>query len=257
MQFHGRTNDTPLPAAGFVHFLFDLLRHGYVGYQHFGGDAVFLPLRDSMLEQLAHMRDPLPVREYLDRLLVHAFRGVIYDNHFQIHDVTMRARDYRLHMSRDFVLRRDRAGGFVTEIDGEAHRVLGTTLRDGAPVDGILPTLTPEGELAWAFGRLAAAGDRQAWEIVALLECARTGERGSITVSLAQFASYSPATYPLLETREVDGVTVLVNRTMSTTRSWQSVRDEFLQSGIALRGEPVLVLDLRGHRGGGDFWASG
>ena len=242
-----------------LYFLFDLLRYGYVGYQHFGGDAVFLPLRDSMMEQLAHMRDPLPFREYIDRLLVPAFRGVIYDNHFQIHNVTMRARDHHLHMSRDFVLRRDRAGGFVTEIDGEAHRVLGTTLRDGAPVDGILPTLTPEGELAWMFGRLAAAGDRDAWEVVALLECARTGERGSITVGLAQVASYSPASHPLLETREVGGVTVLANRTM-TVRNWHDARMEFAHSGAALRDKPVLVLDLRGHHGGGDFsreWISG
>ena len=240
-------------------FLFDLLRYGYVGYQHFGGDAVFLPLRDSMLESLALMRDPLPVREYLDRLLVPAFRGVIYDNHFQIHNVTMRARDYRLHMSRDFVLRRDRAGGFVTEIDGAARRVLGTTLRDGTPVDGILPTLTREGELAWMFGLLAADGDRQAWEIVALLECARTGERSSLVASLAHVGNYNPTSNPVLETREVGGVPILVNRTMSV-RSWHNARMEFAQSGIALRDKPVLVLDLRGHSGGGDFaneWISG
>jgi len=244
-----------------IYFLFDLLRHAYAGYQYFGGDAVFLPLRDSMLEQLAGMSDPLQVSAYLQQILAPGFRAAIGDNHFQIHDITFSPPNYVPHIGVDFVLRRSDYG-FVTEIDGAAHRVLETALRCGTPVDGVLPTLTAEGEFAFAFGRLASAVDRDAVEMTVLFECVATGATHSRSVNLTQFANYRAATHPVLATREVGGITVVENRGFSHAHfNHVQLRNNFAQAGREARDLPVLVLDIRRHRGGysgpGQTWIRG
>ena len=233
-----------------IHFLFDLMRYGYAAYQYFGGDAVFLPLRDSMLECLAEMSEPLRVADYLSHLLAPALRSAISDNHFQIHDITIGALAYVAFMSEEHVVRRD-GGAFSLRIDGATYRVLETTLANGARVDGIMPTITRDGEFAFAFGHVAAASDRGAWELVALLEDERTGERHSRVVGLSQLGSYATTSQARLSpARDVGGVTVVASRNLQSGRSFADTRREFFDAGMERRDEPVLIMDLRGNRGG-------
>jgi len=248
-----------------VCFLFDLLRYGYVAYQYFGGDEVFLPLRDSMLEQLADRSEPLQVSAFLHQILAPAFRGAIADNHFQIHNITFGATSYIARMNNDFVIRRS-GDGFATEIDGASYRILETALRCGTPVDAILPTLTEEGEFAFAFGRLTAANDPDAWEIAVLLECAETGEARSRAVSLAQLSGYHPPGGLSRDwrptVREAGGATIMANRSFSLPDiDTTSAQQELFRLGRELSDRPVLILDLRGHAGGviglGAAWLNG
>jgi len=254
-----------------INFLFDLLRYGYGAYQYFGGDDVFLPLRDSMLERLAGMDDPMQVSSYLFDFLVPSLSGTIADNHFWIHTSGFAAPSYVALMSEDFVLRR--AGNdLVREFLGETYRLVETTLRDGTPVEGVLPTLTRDGEFAFAFGRFAPLADPLARDLIAIFECASTGIRHSQEVRLARPGDYAPqasepqanapASRVLLPTREVDGVTVMENRTMAVTVSaFGSAVREFFLAGRDIRENPLVVLDLRGHNGGftrlGEEWIRG
>ena len=246
-----------------IHFLLDLLRYGYGAYQYFGGDAVFLPLRDAMLARLAQMRNPLRVSDYLRQVLVPYLRTVIGDNHFQIHNVSLSARDYVAFMSDEFVLRR-RGDDFVTEIDGATYRVLETALGCGTPVDGIMPTLTAQGEFAHAFGHLAAACDRGAWEFAVALESSATGETHSRVVNLAQLGRYIPVGWPQHgmqppSAREADGVPVVTMRGLQSRGGIAA--GELSQMGRDHRDSPVVVLDIRGIGGGnpapGRSWIMG
>jgi len=235
-----------------IHFLFDLLRHAYVGYQYFGGDDVFLPLRDSMLERLGRMSDPLHPQVYLNQVLVPELQRAIRDNHFRIHNAVIGPPTYFPYMNADIILR-ETANGFVAELDGATYRLVETTLPDGTPVDAILPTLTADGELAWAFGRIVS-GEGQTTTIRALFENAETGEARSRLVSLRWVSSTAQASQALLETREENGVAIVANRSLSADwpdmRSFYDTLDEFYRSGYESRSIPALVLDLRSHRGG-------
>ena len=247
-----------------INFLFGLLRYGYGGYWYFGGNDIFIPVRDAMLEQLAGMNDPLQIYWYLNEIILPPLQGIIADNHFHIHNTIFRARRYMLYMNEEFILRRGETENlFATEIDGVIHRVLNATPLNAPSANahstnahsagGILPTLTPDGEFAWAFG-LITAGFRQSKEMRVLFENLKTGETHYRTVILPMITSPWQA-YSTLVTHEIDGITVLENRSLA--RYLYLVNDSpdeqlrmFYQSGYMLRGKPVLILDLRDNLGG-------
>ncbi|MCL2193653.1 MAG: S41 family peptidase [Treponema sp.] len=230
-----------------IQFLFDLLRNGYGGYQYFGGDSVFIPIRNALLEQLANMDNPLQVSSYINDLILPALQGVIADNHFWIHDVSFGAPAYVPYMSGEFILRKSE-GGFVTEIDGVMYSVLEVT-QNAQSVSGILPTLSPEGEFAWAFGLVTMEDQQDDIEISVVFENAATGETHSRMVNLPKIIAAPPRpSYPMVVTREMDGITILESRSFNV-RSGND-RIDFLQSGSALRDRPVLIIDLNGNSGG-------
>jgi len=230
-----------------IYFMFDLLRYGYAGYQYFGGDDVFLPLRKSMLEKLEGLPNPLRVSSYLTDILVPPLRDVIADNHFMVHDRRMEAPRYTLFMNEDFVIRNTR-NGFMTEVDNSAHKILEITARDGQPIEGILPTLTAQGEFAWTFGLMASVSDFNAREMTVSFEDAITGERHSRTVHLRRIDPLPRRTATLLSQRKIAGVTVL-EHTYGFSYA-PEVLAEFFYSGDSMRNKSLFVLDLQGHRGG-------
>ena len=227
-----------------INFLFDLLRYGYGAYQYFGGDNVFLPLRDSMLEQLAQMANPLGIDAYLNDLLLPSLRSVIADNHFWLEDRQIGVGS-QLFMNEGFVIRQIESD-FIVEIDGAAYKVL---------TDAILPTLTRDGEFVWAFGYveygLLPNFSRWGFQKDVQLENVETGISHIRTVNLYSVPNAENLAGSMFTVRERDCIAILENR-----RLWERDRDpslqEFVNTAATLRDEPVLILDLRGHSGGND-----
>ena len=259
IQIFGRI--TREEAVEDVQFLFDILRNGYSGYGYFGGDSAFLPARDSVLADLAGMGNLIQKDAFLN-LLARTLGSLVTDNHFILHNVVLGALKHVPYMNGDIIMRRTEAG-LVTEIDGRTYRVLGTELLDGAPVEAIMPTLTNDGEIAWAFGRLMGYPDR---EITVLLEDEQSGERLSRLVSLSRVESPWLGSDTLLSMRKEAGITVLENRRMLSD-GWENDGElyeaytEFYRSGLEMRDKPILILDIRSHGGGFPYlayqWISG
>ena len=73
---------TAKQAAEDVNLAFQLLEYAYGGYNYFGGDEVFIPIRDAILIELDSMDE---IRtEDLWKLLWDALSPVVVDNHFYI-----------------------------------------------------------------------------------------------------------------------------------------------------------------------------
>jgi len=237
-------------AAKDINFLFDLMKYGYAGYQHFGGDEVFLPIRNSMLERLEKMPGAITGGVLLQEFLVPGLRTAIADNHFQLHDVTLGASGFGARINEEFVLYQGQ-GGFTTTIKNVAYRLVGATLF-GQEVDGILPTLTREGEAAFVFGHVAdwgQLGHLGPARMTVHLEAVGSGEELSLDVRLGSMANFGRSDTVLYQ-YEAKGVPVVVNRTLSEPHLTNSATGRFRESGRSLRGSPVIVLDLRGHSGG-------
>ncbi|MCL2558797.1 MAG: S41 family peptidase, partial [Treponema sp.] len=116
--------------------------------------------------------------------------------------------------------------------------------------EGALPTLTRDGEPAYAFGVFSADDDWSARALSVALENVATGERVSRVVSLSIILSYMADSYPLYEERRENGVPIVVNRTLDGSLIDSVASSSFYRRGADLRDEPVVVLDLRSHRGG-------
>ena len=240
-----------------IDFLFDLLRHAYGGYLFFGGDDVFLPVRDAILERLAGMDNPLELSRF-PGILFDGLADVVADNHFQMLLFAIGLSPNRLHMNSEYILRRD-GNGFTTEISGTTYRVLEVTPIETAPDQrfpkntqppplpsgGIMPTLTSDGELAWAFARVTRLRRQAAVEITVLLENTVTGERHSRPVSLQMTRGFFSLDSPAFAIHEAEGITVLENRNLCCC-----LAEDFLRSACELRDRPILIMDLRGHTGG-------
>ena len=67
--------------------LFDLLKHWYGAYKYFGGNAVFMPLRDSLIESLADRNDIVTLDFSL--MVQDTLSQVIADNHFSFDGVAV------------------------------------------------------------------------------------------------------------------------------------------------------------------------
>ena len=238
-------------------FLFNLLRYSYSAYQYFGGDDVFLPLKESILEQISEMSAPLSVHSYITNLLVPLLRSVIADNHVAIDNHVIGIRS-QLYMNENFILRKDESG-FLTEIDGQTYRFLEAIL-DEQVVDGILPTLTRDGEFAWTFGYVVygippAGTISPTIELTVSLENTQTNIVYYRVIRLhtipnANRNQLSPHLYSVTKRK---GITILSNRRLRLNEGYQLAN--FVETGAKLREEPVLILDLRGHGGGSSNYA--
>jgi len=243
-----------------IHFLFDLLRYGYAAYQYFGGDDIFIPLKEAMIAQLGLMNDPILAADYLHEILLPILRGVIQDNHFWVsgHSIGVRS---QLFMNRDLIIRQIDSK-YLVEIDGAIYEVLEIRNGAGELIDGMLPTLTADGEFALAFGYvyygISPGTDVTPFEITVLLENAYgyrtlTGVLPPVSDSIVCYGNvYSINVH--------NGVAVLENRRLHHRARVGGIQfdpqlSRFPITGRMLRNEPVLILDLRGHAGGNDGYA--
>ena len=238
-----------------LYFLFEMLRYGYGAYQYFGGDAVFGALRESMLIQLLYMDDPLCINMYRDKLLLPALRSVIADNHFWVDWHSVGARS-QLFMNDDLIIRRVDSV-YIVDIDDEAYAVHEIRNASGQSIDGILPTITDEGEFAWAFGYvlygLCRSEEILPFEVSILLENLNTGSSRTLTGVLPPIDNANVSHQQLFSISVHDGVAILQNRRFFELPNDPSIR-VFPHTGRRLRHEPVMILDLRGHSGGNDLY---
>ena len=226
-------------------FLFELLRYGYGAYQYFGGDDVFIPLHRSILTQLRQTHGPITVERYLNSLLLPALRSVISDNHFWVdrHSVGISS---QLTMNQDFVVHRT-DDDFITNIDGINYRVVETTM-DGQQIEGLLPTLAEDGQLVWAFGYVFYGLQPSSnSDMDVIFEDTETGTQSTHVVPLSIIRNHRDFSNTMYSLSRRNGIPVLRNRHLSG-----NLPHSFTNTGAALRNEPIVILDLRGHSGGND-----
>ena len=160
-------------------------------------------------------------------------------------------------MNEDFIFR-EIESGFITEIDGQMYQLLSATFDEQA-VKGILPTLTKEGEFAWAFGcvvySLPPVGRIvPSINLTVSLRNTATNITSDRVIQLHSIPNASQLSTDLYSITEKKGITILSNRVLWSQD--QSYLQNFVETGVRLRDESILILDLRGHGGGNDGYAA-
>jgi len=215
-----------------VNQAFQLLAYGYGGYGYFGGDEVFLPIRDKILTELNSM-DRISTT-VLWKLLWDALSPVIIDGHFSITtndpDTYISDREYcqYTYFVRDLYF--DDPTGIDEQYvkhtigpDGAITYCLATVCRD---TENLPKSMTIEGveySLEW---NLAETEKAFSWRKSTIFSETKAGN-GQL---------------PVLQNYALAGD--------------ESRLKEFASTAVSYKKEPLLVLDLRGNSGGSDHYST-
>lgn len=207
-----------------VETAFKLLRHSYGAYDYFGGDAVFLPLRDAALERLPETGQV--TRAQLEELLMEVLAPVLVDGHFLLGSSAPRSVHIR-----------------------SMYYVPNLYFDDPAGVDPQLvkPTIDGEGRLRLCLAVAASETEASSLPASAVVE----GEAVSLhwTRDNSELTGDSVFAEDTLE----DGTPLLISRAMyAQTQAGLDELDRLAACGADYAQSPLLVFDVRSNSGGSD-----
>lgn len=209
--------------------LFEALRAAYGGYAYFGGDRVFVSVEAEVLQaaEAAQREDGALPRRQLAQILRQHLSEYIRDSHFGIRRERLNQGGVQTYY----------VPGLVFGAPGEVG---------GVPNELIRRTISPTGELAYGLLALSQTGEDlpQSAEV--------DGAWVPLTWVRAEPVGFSG---PICSTSRENGVPVLGLRGFSASGSQEErALSAFANGGVKYRGEPILVLDLRGNGGGNDAY---
>jgi len=233
-----------------VMILFDLLKHWYGAYNYFGGDDVFLPLRDNILDSLTDNETVL-TRSF-SRQIQTALSEVIADNHFVFSGAQLGVNYNRFVWETPF----DK-----TE-NGFRHRETGRYLAaiDGHNIDETLRLAVNEhGEFFYAPILLRPANHGAIYTVRFTFE---NGDENDITMTNRD-SRHQVNTAPSLDF--TDGIPIVSLKghfPYPVATAWDEIfgfdpadGQQFLSFAEELRGEDAIIIDIRSNPGG-DPWLS-
>lgn len=212
-------------AAEDVETAFSLLKHSYGAYDYFGGDGVFLPIKEAVLEALP--REGLVSTRDLEALLAEYLAPVLVDGHFTIGSTPMRSSHIRyMYYVDDLYF--DEAGGIDPAL--------------------VKPTVDGEGRLRLCLAALATPEEAEALPDTLAVQGAE------LSLSWRQDArSVRSGSDIFTESTLPDGTPLLTSTAMyASTKAQQVQLDRLAACGAEYAGAPVLVLDVRNNGGGSD-----
>lgn len=217
--------------------LFQLLSHGYCGYGYFQARGDFDAARADVLAEISSRPTWSP--EDLAAAL-RASLSFVHDCHVRVGEIPFCThQDLWLDTERELVRA---AGAYAFEEDGLRSVVVTV---NGRPVDAFaLPSLDESGAPVYRLGVLA----RSEPEPLRLLVATSAG-RTTRTVRLRRSSYDGGRRFGLAR---IGGVPVV--RASSFADAEREALEAFLATARALRGEPYVILDIRGNGGGNTDW---
>lgn len=208
-----------------VETAFRLLKHSYGAYDYFGGDEVFLPLRDEILADLPQEEEVSVPR--LEQTMAEKLAPVLVDGHFRIGNTPMR----NLHAKYMY---------YVPRICLESAEEIDPAI--------IKPSVDDKGRLCYRFAALVSPEEAK--------DLPRSVEVDGETVKLAWIEDRPKSEYILDVFSEAvleDSTPLLTSRAMYFWSPRQKKQiDRLAECGGEYADTPVLIFDVRANGGGND-----
>lgn len=200
---------------------FRLLKTTYGAYGYFGGDGVFLPLRDAVRAELEGLETPT-VNDLVG-LLYRSLSPILIDGHFELAGNAMREEHvkYLYYVPRVYL-------DDLTGLD----------------MAYIKPTVNLDGAITYGFFAMSHDGT----DLPATV--------GEYELRWQRAGNFEKTSDTLFEETEREGVPVLVSRSMvARNPALEPQLERFATCGSEYTGKTFLF-DLRGNSGGSDIWVA-
>ncbi|MCP4541416.1 MAG: hypothetical protein GY832_30165 [Chloroflexi bacterium] len=234
-----RRNITAQQAAKDVERLFYLLSHGYSGYAFFNQQGDFEQAKSRILQELSSQSSW--TSDALSRLL--------YEHLDFIVDCHMTIGDYRFAEHRDFwydtrIELMPGPDGYQFASDGPIYTAVSINGVD--PASFLYPSLNQKGKPIY---RLALLSTEEPPPLRLVAANAQGEHRFEVKLQRSDFEYYSEDIF-----REdiLGGIPVV--RVRGFGDSHPDELNRFVETASSLRGEPVVIVDIRGNRGGNEHW---
>jgi len=217
--------------------LFYLLKNGYSGYGYFVKMGSFDEAKAGILREL---RRKLVWNSEELSSLIHKHLSFLRDRHLDIG-----GEKYANHMDFwydiDFEFRED-SGEYLFTSDGIEYTVVSV---NGESPDGyVFPSLNANGDLVFRLGMLSFSSPQS-------LELSARGDQ-EIRQWRIKLSRSQPRYFGVFEEKTVGGIPVVRIRSFGDYP--KEYIDGFLDSASRYRGEPCLIVDIRGNGGGNEEW---
>ncbi len=220
-----------------VERLFYLLENGYSGYGYFLNVGSFFEAKVGILRELR--RQPIWNGEELSGL-IHEHLDFLRDRHLEIG-----GKKYSSHMDfwydTGFELREEH-GDYLFTSEGTEYTVV--SINGESPDGYVFPSLNADGDAVFRMGVLSYSSPKS-------LEIrARNGQE--VRQWKVKLSRSQPRYSGIYDEKRVGGVPVV--RIRSFGDHPKEYIDSFLDSASRYRGEPCLIVDIRGNGGGNEAW---
>lgn len=234
-----RRSITDQQAAEDVERLFYLLSHGYSGYAFFNQQGDFEQARSRILQELSSQSSW--TSDALSRLLYKHLDFIV--------DCHMTIGGYRFAEHRDFWYDTQTelmpgSDGFQFASDGNIYTTISINGMD--PASFLYPSLNQKGEPIY---RLALLSTEKPPPLRLVAANAQGEHRFEVKLQRSDFEYYSEDVF-----REdvLGGIPVV--RVRGFGDSHPDELNRFVETASRLRGEPVVIVDIRGNGGGNEHW---
>jgi len=226
-------------AAEDVERLFYLFSHGYAGYAFFNQNGEFEQARERILQELSSQSS----------WSSNAFSSLLLDQLSFIVDCHMNIGDFQYASHQDFWYDTRleltlEGGGYKFAADDATYTVV--SINGGDPMPFIHPSLNDQGEPIYRLGLLSSAEPAPL-----LLTAANENGDRQFEVKL-QRSNFTYFSEDIFREDVIGGIPVVRVRSFSDTNG--DALSEFVKTASSHRGEPVIIVDIRGNHGGNEHW---
>lgn len=230
-----------------IDFLFDYLKYYYAGYGYFGGDEVFIPLKQSIITQINNKDDPIYVPNLISSILVKTLYPIIIDCHFSIGNVGF----YKFHCYNKFLANEDMTfikedNKYITKIDDITYELLTV---NGNPAEGRLyPSIDKDGYFCWILG-LTSIEEKT---VNVPIELKEFENENILTrdVKLKPVEIYSPEQEMSYSIDKINDIPLRTTNEMTFKNFDSDETLSMMEDAKKLRDEPFFIIDVRGNHGG-------
>lgn len=221
-----------------VEYLFYLLSHGYSGYGYFKTKGDFDQAKKDILSEI-ETRSTLTPESFSG--LLHKHLEFIRDGHFMVgHDTYFQHKVFWYDKNFE-IWKTGEKYYFIS--DNKMWEIVKINKKD--PKNFIFPSLNPNGEPIYRIGVLSKISPNP----LILIAKDENGVEKIFEINLYS-SNYTPK--GIFEECKISGIPVISIRSFST--DYIDQLEKFLQTAKKYRGEPYLILDIRGNGGGSSEW---